>query len=119
MYPVHNHDLQNYKCTYREDVDCGNRPCNDDSVCTTTTRTTPTTTTDCGHIADCNELGDGYFPDPYNCRKYWHCEHGAGQHYMCKDNLLYDPDNRWCDFAVRVDCGERPVCDACDGNCHP
>jgi len=109
-------------CTYREDVDCGNRPCNDDSVCTTTTRTTPTTTTDCGHIADCNELGDGYFPDPYNCRKYWHCFKGVGEHYLCPDDEngipeVYDTVYGGCNYLAQTQCGDRPMCDECDNNC--
>ena len=40
---------------------------------TPSTRTTATTTEDCGHSFDCDAAGNGYFADPFNCRKYWHC----------------------------------------------
>ena len=61
-------------CSYREDVDCGSRPCGDSEACVTRpTMPSTTTTPDCGHVADCGQLGEGYHPDPYNCRKYWHC----------------------------------------------
>ncbi len=31
---------------------------------------------------------------------------------------LYDPVNTWCDYPERVDCGNRPICDVNDENCH-
>ena len=111
-------------CAYREDVDCGSRPCDDPAMCATQPpKTTPTTTADCGTVADCKELGDGYFPDPYNCRKYWHCYKGEGEHIICPDDPatgtpeVYDLVFNGCNFQELTDCGERPVCDECDNNC--
>ena len=105
-------------CNYPLDVECADRPCNDPSHCiTTTTRSTTTTTEDCGHVKDCTGIADGYYPDPYNCRKYWHCFEEEGEHFLCDDNMMYDPVNVWCDTPERVDCDERPVCDICDDNC--
>jgi len=111
-------------CAYREDVDCGSRPCNDPAMCATQPpKTTPTTTADCGTVADCKELGDGYFPDPYNCRKYWHCYKGEGEHIICPDDPatgepeVYDLVFNGCNFQELTDCGERPICDECDNNC--
>ena len=70
---------------------------------------------------DCTDLEDGWYPDPYNCRKYWHCSNGHGSHLMCETkegkDLQYNPDNIQCDWPERVCCGDRQVCDDCDGNC--
>jgi len=105
-------------CNYPLDVDCGERPCTDPSHCYTTTTSIPTTTTeDCGHLQDCKELGEGYHPDPYNCRKYWHCVAGRSEHILCDDGMYYDPVNVWCDYPERVQCGSRPICDECDHDC--
>ena len=107
-----------YGCFYPTDVECGERPCNNAEHCVTTT--TVTTTEDCGHPweGDCSELGEGHFPDPYNCRKYWTCMGNLNaEHKICKDGLLFKPEKQWCDYPENVNCGERPVCDDCDGNC--
>merc|ERR1711863_254326 len=120
------YDTQFDWCSYREDVDCGSRPCDDPAMCATQpTPTSTTTTPDCGTVADCRELGDGYFPDPYNCRKYWHCYKGEGEHLICPDDPqtgqpeVYDLVFNGCNFQEYTDCGERPVCDECDNNCGP
>ena len=99
-------------------MDCGERPICDecDNNCGTTTSDGPTEG-DCGHFMDCSDMEDGWYPDEYNCRKYWHCSGGHGQHMMCRDDLQYNPDNIQCDFDDRVDCGDRQVCDNCDENC--
>ena len=111
-------------CAYRDEVDCGSRPCNNEAMCATQPpKTTPTTTPDCGTMADCKELGDGYFPDPYNCRKYWHCYKGEGEHHICPNDPatgtpeVYDLVWGGCNFQEYTECGERPVCDECDNNC--
>ena len=31
--------------------------------------------------------------------------------------MYYDPVNIWCEEPSKVDCGERPICDANDQNC--
>ena len=31
---------------------------------------------------------------------------------------MYRPSNIQCDWADRVDCGDRPICDKNDENCH-
>jgi len=111
-------DENNIWCDYPERVNCGDRPTCDecDEQCHTNTPAPPTTP-DCGHVMDCTNMADGWYPDPYNCRKYWHCTKESGVHYMCEDNLYYSPENEWCDFPDRVTCGDRPVCDSCDENC--
>ena len=31
--------------------------------------------------------------------------------------MYYDPVNIWCEELSKVDCGDRPICDANDQNC--
>merc|ERR1712038_468806 len=85
------------------------------------TSSLPTSTTspnnDCGHKLDCEEQGDGWWPDPYNCRKFWHCERGVGHHMACEDDMLFDLRYTGCNFASQTDCGERPICGPCDKEC--
>ena len=62
---------------------------------TPSTRTTVTTTEDCGHAFDCDAAGNGYFADPFNCRKYWHCYRFCEQRAF-SDILLISPNlQRW------------------------
>lgn len=114
------YDTLHQWCSYPLGVDCGDRPCSDPTHCLTTTPM-PSTTPDCGHVADCKDFGnggeEGYYADPYNCRKYWHCYAGRSEHVICDDGLMFDEVNIWCDYPERVDCGSRPVCDDCDNNC--
>merc|ERR1711892_1487116 len=110
------YDLVFSWCTYPFDVDCGDRPCNDDGHCYTTTQ--KTTTEDCGHVMDCEAQGAGFWADPYNCRKYWQCvPHGMSTHHMCPDDQYYDMTYDGCNWKELVQCGERPVCDERDNNC--
>jgi len=105
-------------CAHYEEVDCGDRPCNDPGLCVhTTLASTSTTTEDCGHYLDCNEVGDGWWEDPYNCRKYWHCYHGEGEHLLCEDDWLFNPAYPGCDYPEYVDCDGRPICGDCDEGC--
>ena len=38
--------------------------------------------------------------------------------YNSKLGLYYRQSNIQCDYPARVDCGDRPVCDNNDENCH-
>jgi len=110
-------------CGLTQDVDCGSRPCNDPEMCVTSpTRTTPTTTEDCGHPFDCSSAG--FFPDPFNCRKYWQCYGGGkGDHFLCPDDPetgepeVFDLVFDGCNFQRYTDCGDRPICGVCDEDC--
>ncbi|XP_013775582.1 peritrophin-1-like isoform X2 [Limulus polyphemus] len=51
----------------------------------------------------------GLFPKKENCAQYYHCVGGEPFLKNCPHGLLYDPENEWCDFPNRVDCGDRPV----------
>jgi len=62
---------------------------------------------DCGHPLDCVEHGDGWHPDPYNCRKFWHCYGGVGQHYACRTDMLFDLRYNGCNYDDQTDCGDR------------
>lgn len=110
-------------CTKQEDVccECDGRPCADPSHCGHTgTSTTPNT--DCGHIKDCTDVPDGYYPDEWNCRKYWICRGGKGEHHTCQDDaqgrhMMYDLVFNGCNYIQLTNCGERPNCDDCDEHC--
>merc|ERR1712038_1962524 len=62
-----------------------------------------------------------FFPDPKNCAKYYQCWHGLATHSICPskngEQLMYLGDSV-CDWEHRVDCGDRPICDINDDNCH-
>jgi len=117
-------------CNFPNLVDCGDRPiCGDcDEDCCVGAN--------CGggggEPADCNNSGDdhtfdcstrplGWYADPYNCRKYYHCEQNYGttkHHYLCGTaGTVYNQVTVACDWDDRVDCGSRPICDDCDLNC--
>ena len=68
--------------------------------------------------------GAGYFPDEYNCRKYWHCIRGTDtpKHIMCPDDAdgnpeMFDLVFNGCNFDYLTHCDGRPVCDECNDNC--
>ena len=78
---------------------------------------------DCGpadhHPADiCVGKRDGWYPDEFNCAKYWHCDAEKGAHFLCANGLVYESTKVQCDWPDRVNCGSRPTCDHCDENCH-
>ena len=71
-------------------------------------------------------LGQGWFADPFNCRRYWRCHMGAHgverDHLICEDApdgqpMMWDLQFDGCNFAEYTDCGERPVCDECNEDC--
>ena len=77
-----------------------------------------------GQAISCSDLGPGWHPDLFNCRRYWHCLNSDSEpeHLLCEDdshgepmmwNLAYDG----CDYKANTDCGERPICDECNDNC--
>jgi len=115
------YDEEHTWCTYPNKVNCGDRPICDenDENCGEATTVKPTTRKP---DFECPELS-GYFADPKNCIKYYHCFDGIPQeHLMCPfdeagKQELYDPVHTWCDHPERVDCGERPICDKNDENC--
>jgi len=120
-------DIKYSWCTFPHDVECGDRPCNDAVHCppdvTTTTKEPDCTPED--QIIDCQEYGAGYYPDEYNCRKFWHCIKGEslGEHIMCPQRsddskaTMFDLAFGGCNFPGSTQCGGRPVCDECNENC--
>lgn len=118
-------DLKYMGCNYQAYTDCGKRPiCDDcDDNCEVPPTKDPDNDPDCGpddhHPPTiCQGKPDGWYPDRFNCIKYWHCEGGHGQHYLCKDGLHYEAHKIQCDYPERVNCEGRPICDHCDKNCH-
>jgi len=109
------YDDVNHWCDSMWIVDCGSRP--GPNITKTTTTTSTTTESECGHSLDCTNLPNGWYPNIYNCRRFFVCENGQSDSFACPEDYLWDSDNHWCDFPDRVNCGQRPICDACDDNC--
>merc|ERR1712168_1129280 len=123
------YDVRHEYCTFPRDVECGDRPCDDPVHCPADITTT-TEEPDCSppdQIIDCraDEYGPGYYPDEYNCRKFWHCLKGEshGDHIMCPQEsddpkaTMFDTSYMGCNFPEQTQCGGRPVCDECILNC--
>lgn len=66
----------------------------------------------------CDQDGVDFFPYPENCRKFYECDNGNLYKMTCANDWLYDINNKYCDYPERVDCGDRPLCDNDDNNCH-
>lgn len=70
----------------------------------------------------CKGKDDGYFADPKNCIKYYHCTKGVGEHITCPlangKQECYDKKETWCDWPERVNCCNRPICDKNDEKCN-
>merc|ERR1712165_678761 len=103
------YDIEHKWCNTPEDVTCGDRDCDG---------------RDChdNHIVDFDcPSASGYFPDPKNCMKYYHCYDNQAEHINCQkqngQQLLYNAAAVQCDWADRVNCGDRPICDENDENC--
>merc|ERR1711962_1193595 len=118
-------DLVYMGCNYEEYTDCGVRPKCDE--CDNNCEDTPTTPAPCPNPnppLDCSNKPDGYYSDPYNCRKYWSCSaHKAAIHWCPDDPAtglpeVFDLKYMGCNYQAYTDCGDRPICDNCDDNCH-
>jgi hypothetical protein len=79
-------------CDFPDNVQCGDRPlcdeCDQDCV-------TEPPGPDCGpadhHPADiCKGRPPGYYPDMFNCIKYWVCNGELGTHMMCPEGQAWD-----------------------------
>jgi len=110
-------DLNFDGCNYAQYTDCGDRPTCDDCNEECWTNAHDGGETDCGHDLDCSSLKDGYYADPYSCRKYWQCSGGHGYHYMCPEEEMWDPGHDWCNWDYLVECGNRPPCNECEEGC--
>ncbi|XP_076352996.1 protein obstructor-E-like isoform X2 [Tachypleus tridentatus] len=52
----------------------------------------------------------GVFGDPKNCRVFYSCWNGEASRYECSPGLAYDPDQRVCVWADKVDsCGQQEI----------
>ena len=52
----------------------------------------------------------GYFPDPYQCDKFYVCYDGIPKESLCPDGLVFDESikrSSKCDQPFNVDCGDR------------
>jgi len=118
------YDEMYFMCRSSSEVDCGSRPCTDPAHCnpqTTTEKHLDCTPAD--QKMNCTNTGTGFFPDPFNCRRYWECtvNHQA-IHYLCEDAddgtpMMFDLVYDGCNYDFLTQCGSRPKCDECNDNC--
>lgn len=40
--------------------------------------------------------GDGYYPDPSNCRRYWMCVDSEAYQYDCSAGTVYSQERAMC-----------------------
>ena len=45
-----------------------------------------------------NQVPDGYYEDPANCRKFYACGGGISYHMDCGAGTIYNPESRSCDI---------------------
>eukprot|EP00092_Neocalanus_flemingeri_P028293 GFUD01030724.1.p1 GENE.GFUD01030724.1~~GFUD01030724.1.p1 ORF type:complete len:369 (-),score=85.95 GFUD01030724.1:162-1247(-) len=110
-------DLNYMGCNYADYTQCGQRPvCDECNQNCGPPGTTPHPF-DCGHNLDCSSRPNGWYADPYSCKKYWNCINGVGTHHICPDTLMYEPVKVQCDWPYSVTCGNRPPCNECDEGC--
>ncbi|XP_042228085.1 uncharacterized protein LOC121870357 [Homarus americanus] len=50
-----------------------------------------------------------YLPVPENCKDYCECSKGTAWLFECGTDTLYNIEKETCDWAVNVDCGDRPI----------
>ena len=112
-------------CDFKENVKCDGRPICDE--CNNNCDATPTVAPDCtpeDQKIDCAELGAGWHPDAFNCRRYWHClkENSEPEHLLCDldehgEFMVWDLTYDGCNYLEQTTCGERPICDECNEGC--
>ena len=113
-------DQVTFMCQDSAQVNCGSRPCTDPQHCTPASTQSPEDCTPPDQWIDCHETGPGYWPDPFNCRRYWQCDvTGAATHHLCEDNMMYDLVYDGCNYEEQTACGDRPKCDECNQDCKP
>ncbi|XP_056641613.1 peritrophin-1-like [Diorhabda sublineata] len=107
-------------CDYPKDVDCKTDP----TATTPSTHSTSEGTTSSGWTPDhqCPYPTDQitYDYDPFDCQKYYECDHGNRYSMTCPDGYLWNHINNYCDFPENVDCSRtittpKPICDDQDG----
>ncbi|XP_001663097.2 chitinase-3-like protein 1 [Aedes aegypti] len=70
--------------------------------------TTAATTSTTGWVpSECT--GDGLFPDPDSCKKYYVCSNGHIFEFSCPDGLLFDQQNQICNWPEMVDCENNQI----------
>ena len=61
---------------------------------------------------ECPNNDYGWYADPENCIRYFHCSLGVSQEYLCPvndygDQYCFDETSLICDDCFTVDCGDR------------
>merc|ERR1712003_185292 len=99
-------------CNFPNLVDCGDRPiCGDcdEDCCQGDSCGGGGEPADCNnsgddHVFDCSTKPLGWYADPFNCRKYYHCEQNYGtvkHHYLCElPGTVYNQLTVACDWTT-------------------
>lgn len=69
--------------------------------------TAATTSTTASVPVECS--GDGLFPNPDSCQKYYVCSNGRVFEFSCPNGLLFDQVNQICNWPELVDCDESNI----------
>ena len=61
-------------------------------------------------IIDCRRPTAAYFPDPEDCRNFYHCSDWTGlEKKSCGSSLYFNPETQVCDWPHNV-IAARPEC---------
>lgn len=52
----------------------------------------------------CASAGDGLYPDPSDCSKFFQCAGGREYRKGCAAGLLFNPKSKVCDWPANVQC---------------
>ena len=51
-------------------------------------------------------IRDGYYRDPFNCAKFYHCKHKDSfpMAFYCRSGLMFNMETNYCDYPQFVIC---------------
>ncbi|XP_046400745.1 major mite allergen Der p 23-like [Ischnura elegans] len=52
----------------------------------------------------CPNNAPGFYPNPYDCHKYFLCDGANAWAFECPGHLFFNPNTQGCDFPGNVDC---------------
>ena len=58
----------------------------------------------------CADKADGIHTDPASCSHYYNCAHGNGNPTACGSPLLFNPDNKACDWSTSLSAQRKAQC---------
>lgn len=49
------------------------------------------------------------YEDNHNCNTFHVCSNGKDEHYMCENDLMFNPISRMCDYPINVQCFDKKI----------